>query len=189
MTHPASTPAPHQITTPDGELAVLFRWNGDRYAHVVQSGDGIMLASDEGTPEQDWPASPAIQQISTEMIDGQPTVLGVGCCGSSHFSVSVQVESDDENRQSIRFDWAARLSKPLSTADAGAWLGSTYAPAMSSSDKKPSTLVCRVEPIGDVIVTPDAPDKTESVQISPAQIAELRTVQWCYRIRFLNGDK
>jgi hypothetical protein len=163
-----STPPSHRLSTADEQLAIEFTWQTDRYAHVVKSVQGQRLHSIEGTPNEDWPLSPAISQLSTETIDERPTVLGVGCSGTTHYSVSVQIEDDETGQPVIRFDWAARLSRPLTAEDAkSAWLGSTYQPSEQHDWK--------IEPLDSAVM------ETES-SIQPVGRVQVRTVQWSYCI-------
>ena len=68
-----------------------FSWQGDRYHHQLVAGDRVVAKSVEGTSEDDWPASPPIQQLSLEQIQDEPCVLGVGAAGRGHWSISVRV--------------------------------------------------------------------------------------------------
>ncbi len=163
-----STPPSHRLSTSDEQLVIEFTWQADRYAHVVKSFEGNLLPSIEGTPNEDWPLSPAISQLSTETIDRRPTVLGVGCSGTTHYSVSVQIEDDEAGQPVIRFDWAARLSRPLTAEDAkSAWLGSTYQPSEQHD--------WRIEPLVSAMI-----ESKSSIQ--PVCRVQVRTVQWSYRI-------
>lgn len=135
MSSSISTPPAHQLQTENGSLQIRFEWQQDRYAHVVrwqsESGEVVEARSVEGSSDQDWPASPALQQLSTETIEGVPTILGVGCAGSSHFSVSVQVlekgDADDGKALSVvRFDWAVRMSASDAKEHPNADLGTKY---------------------------------------------------------------
>lgn len=179
-----SAPAPHHLRSSDGDLAVAFEWQGDRYAHRIELRGVACLSSQEGTAHHDWPASPAIQQLSTEMIAGKPTILGVGCCGTTHFSVSVQLDTEHESGSAIRFDWAARLSKPLRSEQIGsiasednglAWLGSTY----QSLVRQVAGSECMLVSIADADLTHGTGGLTH---VQPMNFHESRTVQWSYRI-------
>jgi hypothetical protein len=105
-------------------LTASFRLIGGRFRHSIVLSDAtgetldhwedvIDAASDE------WPSSPPIQQLSLESIHSQPTLLGVGQAGKSHWSISVEPIAAPEC-QGLRFDLACRTRMlPL-------WLGSTY---------------------------------------------------------------
>ncbi len=189
-----ATPADHRLGNDEGGLSVVFSWQTDRYAHVIKATGERRLISVEGTPQDDWPASPAISQLSTELIDGRPTVLGVGCSGTTHFSVSVQLDETADGSPLIRFDWAARLAKELSPSEiasqddhAGqlaeplAWLGSTYRrPAGGPND-------WGIETIADTLSEHDRDDSEQRLVLQPTRIDGGRTVQWSYRVR-INHD-
>jgi hypothetical protein len=76
------------------------------------------LASVEGSPEEEWPASPPFQALEVAERTGRPVALLVGMAGKSHWSASVEL---DPRARSLRFDVACRVREE----DAGS-LGSTY---------------------------------------------------------------
>lgn len=192
-----STPTEHRLSSKDGGLSVVFSWQTDRYAHVIdRDANGAepsanrQLISIEGTPHDDWPSSAAISQLSTENIDGRPTILGVGCSGTSHFSVSVQLDEPSDGGPTIRFDWAARLAKPLGIESIAklhsrvhqsksplAWLGSTYRlPACGQDDWVIDTIVGTFMNRGDG-------DGDQPLSLQPTHMKEIRTVTWSYQIK------
>ncbi len=115
------TPPPVVLESADAKQVIHFFWEGDRYAHRIELGDGRTLHSVEGDSDtipgsaKAWPCSPPIQQISLEEINGSPTVLGVGSAGSGHWSFSVE-----PTPTGFRYDVACRAK------DDAAWLGSSY---------------------------------------------------------------
>ena len=185
-----STPTDHRLSNEDGGLSVVFLWRTDRYAHVIEATANRHLLSIEGTPNDDWPASAAISQLSTENIDGRPTILGVGCSGTTHFSVSVQLDEACDSGPMIRFDWAARLAKPLGADRIAqlhvqvlpskaplAWLGSTYRlPAGGKDDWLIDAIV------GTFINRGDG-DGDRPLSLQPTHMKEIRTVTWSYQIK------
>ncbi|MEM8913893.1 MAG: hypothetical protein AAGC97_19205 [Planctomycetota bacterium] len=187
----------HELSTADGRLTLRFDWSNDRFAHRVtmrRSGkhveapepesEFLHLTSIEGGSTDDFPPSPAIQQLSSEVIEGRQMILGVGGSGTSHFSVSIQVVEQDRTSRTglqsdgLHFDWAVRLSKSgvdqvREMAQRGlAPLGSGYlgSRAVSIGAHAPSTLV-------DV---PDLADGARRV-VAPIDLGA-RTVQWSYFI-------
>lgn len=78
------------------KLRVVFRQVADRWAHSIELLDGESfvpwLTSLEGKPDEDWPSSPPLQQLSCERHEGRPVLLLVGMAGKSHWSLSVDVE-------------------------------------------------------------------------------------------------
>ena len=106
----------------DRSLGVEFVRQGDRYHHTIFVSDGTSRSdyatSLEGDPQQLWPTSPALQQLSLQPLpDGRRVALLVGMAGKSHFSLSVIA---DEPSQRLVFEAACRYqTKPQ-------FLGSTY---------------------------------------------------------------
>lgn len=189
-TNSPSTPASHKLVSTDGLLSIAFHWRGDRYDHVIAAVDGSkhrsLYRSVNGSVDEDWPASPAIQQLSTETIEGKPTVLGVGCCGTTHFSVSVQSATDQRGVEAIRFDWAARLSKQLTQDSDGAeaggdvWLGTTYQPASGRGSESASQW--RFQTIDGAMFESNKNGDVTHHRIRPATWFDQRTIQWSYRM-------
>ena len=101
-------PVPPTLTLhhPGRDARVRFHWNSDRYEHVVVSGDQ-QLATIDQQPHAPWPDCPPLQQLSLETIADREVALGVGCAGTSHWSVSVE-----PTERGFRFDWACRTKQP-----------------------------------------------------------------------------
>jgi hypothetical protein len=95
------------MQTLDKQLTAEFLWKNDRYVHRITDHAGGELTSVEGTPEQAWPASPPIQQLSLESINGEPVLLGVGAAGTGHWSISVTSVRDGDN-DALKFELACR---------------------------------------------------------------------------------
>jgi hypothetical protein len=100
---------------------VFFRAQ-DRIAHRVEvaAGGGYepLLESAEGSPEEPWPASPALQQVHFQPTpDGRQAALLVGMAGRSHWSASVEVSGDGA---------AAVIEVACRAKSRPDWLGSTY---------------------------------------------------------------
>ena len=106
---------PLTLVHPTMDASIEFVWTDDRFDHAIRLGP-VKLQSLCGPPDECWPDSPPIQQLSIETLEGRPVALGVGGAGTSHWSLSVEpVESG------FRFDWACRAK---STPER---LGTTYA--------------------------------------------------------------
>jgi len=84
---------------------VQFHWSGDRYDHAVRLGDAEQRTVDEHR-DADWPDCPPLQQLSIESIADRDVALGVGCAGTSHWSVSIE-----PTESGFRFDWACRAKR------------------------------------------------------------------------------
>jgi hypothetical protein len=95
-------------------LRIEFSWHVDRYRHVVSlidpGGNRIpLLESIEGSPADDWPTSPPLQNLHCEsQPDGSRVALLVGMAGPGHWSASIGPHSN-ENR--LVFDLACRASR------------------------------------------------------------------------------
>lgn len=105
-----------------GPWRVVSIWSEDRYATELQCHDGQVFlpcwSSHEGTSEDAWPPSPPLQQLVAEDGGGAPVLLGVGMAGTSHWSLSYSLSSD---QQTLIMEAACRL-----TACPSLWLGSRF---------------------------------------------------------------
>lgn len=109
-----------------GALAVVWRWEGDRFAHrvsVVAPGEGAveyettLWESREGTSADRWPASPPFQQLSVEPApDGAPRAFLVGQSGVSHWSAAVEAVFFDPVLRTVRRPH--EMSNPAAAAQA-----------------------------------------------------------------------
>ncbi|MBL9123800.1 MAG: hypothetical protein JNG90_09220 [Planctomycetaceae bacterium] len=78
----------------------------------------VVFESIEGTPEEDWPPSPPLQELHLEARpDGKQLALLVGMAGTSHWSLSVEF---DPAAGTAVFDVACRVKR------APGGLGSRY---------------------------------------------------------------
>lgn len=109
----------------DGSALELdFRKQGDRYVQSIRrvTSDGtwldrwIAVQEDEPVP---WPASPPVQELHLQTIEGQDVLLGVGRAGKCHWSLSIETAEID-SVAALRFDFACRCPEPPG------WLGSSY---------------------------------------------------------------
>ena len=106
-------------------LAVDFKLFQDRYARVIQLVESDMgrplLCSVEGTPDEEWPPSPVLQQLHLEHRPHaekmRDVALLVGMAGRNHWSLSVETSSP----AALIFDVACRVD-----ASRSADLRSTY---------------------------------------------------------------
>ncbi|MFN7878181.1 MAG: hypothetical protein ACK5PB_22880 [Pirellula sp.] len=139
-----------------GGLKIEFVKVGDRFSHkLTVERDGLwstILESIEGTDEENWPASPPLQQIVAEPIgkDGRLVLLGVGLSGTGHWSISV----DENGSGGLLLDVACRVS-----GEHG-FLGSTWRLSRDwhvSQQEKP----CKV---GDLILRSN--DDRQSIEVS-----------------------
>lgn len=94
-----------------GGLRVVFRRLSDRFAHRVEWMDrgGVipLIESIEGAADEDWPASPPLQELHFERREGGiQLALLVGRAGASHWSMSIEL---DPAAAKISFDVACRV--------------------------------------------------------------------------------
>ena len=108
----------HWVSSPDGRLIAEFIWNGDRFCHQICLDRLVVGTSIEGDCHQSWPASPPVQQLSLEVINGVSMVLGVGGAGRGHWSISASPCRHQPG--AIRFDLACRCKVVAE------FLGSSY---------------------------------------------------------------
>ena len=93
-----------------GGLGVRFFRRDDRVAHeiglAVSGGWTVVLASCEGSAEDEWPPSPPLQPVHIAAREGNRQVaLLVGMAGKSHWSASIEL---DPTLGSLVFDVACR---------------------------------------------------------------------------------
>jgi hypothetical protein len=89
---------------------------------ATDESEAAIMSSIEGTPDQIWPTSAPLQDISRHSLQHGDAILCVGMAGKSHWSASFSVESNQQS-STVKADLAC-LQKVLSP---GAKLGSTYA--------------------------------------------------------------
>lgn len=141
----------------DAVGSVHFAWNEDRFDHVIEFKSG-RICCPKPTGDLTWPDSPPIQQLSVESIDGREVALGVGCAGTSHWSVSIEPTADG-----FRFDWACRAKEtPVR-------LGTTYQNQDVAEIRAAEGSSISVES-GLARVQPDGP------------LREAGTYRWCYTV-------
>ncbi|HUY32922.1 MAG TPA: hypothetical protein VMV69_09085 [Pirellulales bacterium] len=177
-----------------GGLRVVFTRHADRYAHAVFRAvtarrsaskaapadpslawaEGALLESIEGTPDDEWPASPALKELHFEdRADGRRLALLVGMAGKSHWSLSVEL---DAAASRLTFDVACRLR------GAPERLGSRYRFSAAAAECFLPPLT--IEPIdgelGRLVTSVDG-----QLDIEPPAVAGLwpRTVRWRYAVR------
>ncbi len=155
--------APVSIATPRYQLRVEFTWAVDRFSHLVIDQSGRRMSSIEGDTDQAWPPSPPIQQLSLEVIEGKPVILGVGGAGKGHWSISVTcVERDGID--AIRFELACRCRGTIGQ------LASTYQQGSTALNIHPRQgTLCRALELNEY-------------SLFPAAAAEGPTQQWSYEI-------
>jgi hypothetical protein len=166
-------------------LRVSFHACGDRIAHTV----GLtlanrvvpLMASVEGTEDEDWPPSPPLATIERPMTHGAPRAMLIGMAGRSHWSVSVALE---EASRRLEFDVACRVASPP------ARLGCAYRTMLVPSEQ-PECAELAVDgerihftplsPNAAVRITPDG----LAVAVEPPEGPFPVTVRWKFEICWL----
>ncbi len=174
-----------------GELEVRFVRHADRVGHEIWLRANTdwqpVLISSEGTPQEDWPASPPLQSAAVEQREpGAPLALLVGMAGKSHWSASVVPDAASDR---LQFELATRVR-----VNQIAFLGSTYrlAPGWSAqpSGPLPGRVVLRSSERPDVRVVVEIADgfppmtlnlEGERLTIAADQCAAVpATLRWGY---------
>lgn len=163
-------------------LELRFHWNGDRFLHIIDylfRGERHRLTeSVESNAEVAWPASPPLQQLSIEPIEGLNVALGVGSAGKGHWSMSVSPDfiADPSRQQpepfnipAFKFDWALR------SESVDGWIGSTY------QANSPLAQFKVVEKIGRTNIHLPIAGANSPIAIQ-AEIVPGRTQRWAYWI-------
>jgi hypothetical protein len=158
-----------------GDLRVVFQSRGDRHGHSIERRvDGewrLVLESIEGSPDEDWPASPALQSLHIEHRPNAPVALLVGKAGTSHWSASVEPFN---SQHSLQFDIACRLQQPPQR------LGSAYRVAGSRSHRIVQVSATSRETACELVEQPE----NGQWQVRPATVTSdyPSTIRWRYRI-------
>ncbi len=118
-----------------GKIGLLFAQSDDRWSHDWFFHDADdkklskLLTSKEGTPAEDWPPSPPMQDVSQHELEAGDAILGVGMAGKSHWSASYSIEANGDSHL-IKSDLAC-LQKQIASRDdsdvpSSCQFGSTY---------------------------------------------------------------
>jgi hypothetical protein len=120
---PSGRPAPRLA---HGRTELSFSRHGDRWRHRVDVDGRTVAESVECGPDERWPASPPLVDLSTATIAGRPTFVAIGLAGRSHFSASIHPHP--VRPDTLLFEIACRIHEPA------AWIGSTYATGPTPAD-------------------------------------------------------
>jgi hypothetical protein len=179
-------------------LRVRFRFFQDRFAHDVWLSDGTtwvcVLQSVEGSPSDDWPASPPLQSLHFERRDERQLALAVGMAGHSHWSASIEL---DPREQCAKFDIACRSRGAMAP-----WLGSSYRVLDVQPGKKravPQAVLnpralpgvrMAIERCGEAVQTELelAPGGVRIAAQSEPSKEEAQTVRWAYKLTWLRSE-
>ena len=176
-------------------LRVDFIWRVDRYAQQVVLVDETVsgkrdlpiMTSVEGNSDQNWPASPPLQDLNFhEPPTGQRAALAVGMAGKSHWSLAWESTVDPVG---LVCDVACRIKESPGI------LASTWELADGVSMGPTGQLRIRAVEIGLRVDTEsDAKSVTNSEHVDgqlcltpqSLETALPRTVRWRYRISIVD---
>jgi hypothetical protein len=158
-------------------LRLVFDRRGDRWGHRIELlREGRLVAtlsSIEGAATDDWPPSPAFQNVDVQAIAGNgKTALLVGKAGSSHWSAAIEA---DPAAGALDFDIACRFG------DEPRLLGSIYAIVCEASNSISCLPRINLPEIADGCRrTVDAAGDRLTIRILPPPGPLPRTVRWQY---------
>ncbi len=154
-----------------GRLRVVFYQLSDRIGHridVLVNDDWVsVLESVEGSGDDDWPKSPALQTVHVEARPAGNVALLVGMAGKSHWSASVAA---DESSGRVTFDVACRVAREPQ------WLGSSYRRLGDMNLVQVVAESSVVDEGGELLVVRSQQERIDALP---------RTVQWSYVVRLL----
>ncbi len=109
------------VSRRNADLRLTFRFERDRFVHAIERRTADrwepLWTSREGDDSQDWPASPALQEIAPHESSDGAVLLGVGKAGRSHWSIVFETPVAGAD---FRFDVACRIGAAVGP------LGSSY---------------------------------------------------------------
>ena len=163
------------VSRRNADLRLTFRFERDRFVHAIERRTADrwepLWTSREGDDSQDWPASPALQEIAPHESPDGAVLLGVGKAGRSHWSIVFETPVEGAD---FRFDVACRI-------------GAAVGPLGSSYDATGSGTVGNwsVEAIGDrTHGSSEASSRSDAsgwTCDASSLAAPGRTVRWVYR--------
>lgn len=152
---------------------MVFDRRGDRYGHRIERRiDGawhVVLESLEGALDEDWPASPVLQNLHIEPRSSGPVALLVGKAGQSHWSASIEPLS---NQAGFQFDIACRVRQPPRQ------LGSTYQSSAAGASLIVDLAATSEETLSESVIH----EQSTVVRIRPIELPDdfPSTVRWRY---------
>jgi hypothetical protein len=185
---PATTIYPQDAGN-ESRWGVTFIRQTDRLGHLLfvesDQGQQTLVRSLEGIDTQDWPPSPVLQQMDRcDLNDHRKALVGVGSCGTSHWSLAVECDAAG----GFWFDVACRAKTPP------AFLGSSYELATPQSHQEcdPQGAIYHLGSGRQLTIHCSQPDSWVSQETEPQRLV-IRpttsptswpvTVRWKYRLQ------
>ncbi len=188
MTEPAHDSA-NEHTLSHAAVRVVFFRRADRYAHRLElaASSFPLLESVEGAHDAQWPPSPPMQELHLHPSSNAAAVLlGVGMAGSSHWSLSAELQENAAHVVAVKFDVACRTVGPTP------WLGSRYrlrSEGVFSGDLKGSRIRYPKSPVELRIESPNCRVEFDANELSITPLDDVgevkRTVRWQYTLEVL----
>jgi len=194
-------------------LFVTCDWDNDRFVHTIgvisNATQTALLRSREGLPDESWPSSPPLQQVSKQLVDQSPALLGLGMAGKSHYSTSFLLsepsepsEPNKKNELQLLVESACSINDDVRTNQAGEIsLSSSYTLLSeielltSSSDtiqfrqsNAADQPIISLEVLRGTLSHPaKAGTETDSnsLNIAPVDRLQEKTTQWSFRLQCL----
>ena len=184
-------------------LYVDCQWQVDRFVHIIglQANNQTfpILRSHEDQSDEFWPSSPPLQQLSKQLMDEGPVLLGLGMAGKNHFSTSFLLRDDsavellvesacslhaatiEENRGTESLGTAYDL-QPGAGMQLSAANDITF--ELDSAEVSGSTsLTVHRGSLGEI-----SQSEESSLRIHPTEIITEKPTQWSYRFILRSGD-
>lgn len=176
------------------QLMVEFEQANDRWLHRIKavelddggagasanSGEMTLLSSIEGTSDQDWPASGALQEVTMQELGDNLVILGVGMAGCAHWSVSCSVHGAE-----LKFDWACLVKDATEISK----LSERHVGSKYRIHDKPDDLSLRVETLAQSESSNDwstlMTREGDTLVLNPGDFSKSQTVatRWAYTVK------
>ena len=118
----APMPNPQIQTSTQPQIALQFAQASDRWHHrlIIVANDEAteFMSSAEGTPEEEWPPSPPLQEATLHELPEGNAILCVGMAGKSHWSAAYSIEPSVKG-QHVRADLACLQKEESPSAKLG----------------------------------------------------------------------
>lgn len=189
-------------------LFVTCDWDNDRFVHtigVISNATKIpFLRSREGLPDETWPGSPPLQQVSKQLVDQSPALLGLGMAGKSHYSTSFLLsEPSEKNELQLTVESACSINDDVRKNQADEISLSSSYTLFSGIELLPGTsdtMQFRQTDASDLpglslevlrgTLSPnvDTDSDANSLAIAPTDCLQEKTTQWSFRLQMSVND-
>lgn len=159
-------------------LRIVFDHRGDRWGHRIELLDNrstiAAFESVEGSAIDNWPPSPAFQNLDVETRTGERQIaLLVGKAGGSHWSAAVEADAAAEV---VAFDIACRFDTEPEL------LGSRYSVSGGSAIWPSCVKIPAIDDGVQRVLEIDESQRTMSIRVNDQKALLPRTVRWKYML-------